>query len=184
MSKAINWEKLEEKFYGELEENKEAIIKELEEPLEAAMTAGGDTYRDFANDAKDKLGGLLIPHLFWAELKIFVEEPEHRPHIFEMIQAFTVSNFEEEEMKKIKPLLITYFSIEKEFEINKIQNLIVDKAHPGVQDYFGKLISFVKKNQSSVKMYIEKFDMLKDKSPDFELLRLPVIKLKERLVNA
>jgi hypothetical protein len=48
-------------------------------------------------------------------------------------------------------------------------------------EYFKKVQTFVLKNKTSVDMYIEKFQMLKDGFPDFELLALPLIKLKEQL---
>ena len=80
-----------------------------------------------------------------------------------------------------RPLLITYFAMEREFEVNKLITLVVEKAHPSVIEYFKKVQNFVLKNKTSVDMYIEKFNMLKDYAPNFEMLRMPVSKLKEAI---
>ncbi|MEY3444481.1 MAG: hypothetical protein RLZZ519_2762, partial [Bacteroidota bacterium] len=109
------------------------------------------------------------------------EHHNNRDQLFAIMQAFVDSGFEEEERKKMKSLLITYFAIEREFEVNKILTLIVEKSHPSVVEYFKKVQTFVLKNKTSVDMYIEKFQMLKEGFPNFELLALPLIKLKEQL---
>ena len=126
-------------------------------------------------------GGVYIPYVMWAELAQFIEHHNNREQLFGIMQAFVDSGFEEEERKKMKSMLITYFAIEREFEVNKILTLIVEKSHPSVVEYFKKVQTFVLKNKTSVDMYIEKFQMLKDGFPDFELLALPLIKLKEQL---
>ena len=156
-------------------------LRKLKVHFIEAVKTGGEPYDTFASQSRNRVGGIFIPYIFWVHLKQFTDEGQSRDPLFHDILAFTKSDFEEEETKKMKSLLITYFAQEKEFEIDKIQNLIIDKSHPSVQEYFRKLITFVKKNQTSVNMYIEKFQMLKDRNPDFELLKLPVMKLKERL---
>lgn len=174
---------LEEKYYGELEEDKDAIIPELEALHKETSEKGIEEFRTFSKAVLTRFGGVYQPYVFWVELREFMKASTNRQELFDIIHAFTESGFESEETKKMKPLLITYFSMEKEFELDKIQNLIVNKAHPDVQEYFRKLTSFVEKSYTSVKMYEEKFDMLMDLTPDFDLLRMPVIKLKEHLAT-
>jgi len=174
---------LEDKYYGELEEDKDAIIPELEALHKEHSDKGIDEFRVFAKEVMTRFGGVYQPYIFWVELREYMKDSSNRMELFNIIQAFTESGFEVEETKKMKPLLITYFSMEKEFELDKIQNLIVEKAHVDVQEYFRKLTSFVEKSFTSVKMYEEKFDMLMDLTPDFDLLRMPVIKLKEHLAT-
>ena len=117
----------------------------------------------------------------WVELAQFTADHGNREQMFAIVEAFVNSGFEEEERKKMKSLLITYIAIEREFEVNKIFTLIVDKSHPSVQEFFRKVQTFVAKNKTSVDMYLEKFHMLKHNYPDFDLFALPLIKLKEQM---
>ena len=181
MSLAETLTVLDEKYYSDTEEDRNEVIEVLTEMHENSLMEGLEEFRAFAHEAMSRCGGVYIPYLMWTELSNFIEEEENRVHLYNLIQAFTDSDFEEPEMKKMKTLLITYFALEKEFEINKIQSLIVDRAHPDVQEFFRKVRNFVDKNKTSVDMYVEKFDMLKDYAPNFELMRLPVTRLKEQL---
>jgi len=120
----------------------------------------------------------------WTELSHYIDEPASRQHIFSLVQSFVDSDFEDVEKKRMKALLITYFAMEREFELSKVHNLIVQKSHPTVQEYFRKVQNFVTKNKTSVEMYIEKFKMLREYAPSFDLLRMPISKLKEHLAQA
>jgi hypothetical protein len=181
MSLAKTLAQLEERYYDELEEDRDAVIQELAVLHQAALKAGISEFRAFAAEAKSVCGGVYIPYIMWVELAHFIGDQGNREQMFGIVEAFVNSDFEEEERKKMKSLLITYIAIEREFEVNKIFTLIVDKAHPSVQEFFRKVQTFVAKNKTSVDMYIEKFNMLKHNYPDFELLALPLIKLKEQL---
>lgn len=181
MSLAKTLAELEERYYGELEEDRDAVIEELSALHMAALDKGMAEFRKFSDEAIKVCGGVYIPYVLWVELALFTVDQGNRAQIFGIMEAFVNSDFEEEERKKMKSLLITYFAIEREFEVNKILTLIVDKAHPTVQEYFRKVQTFVAKNKTSVDMYIEKFHMLKNGYPNFELLALPLIKLKEQL---
>jgi hypothetical protein len=181
MSLAKTLAQLEERYYDELDENREAVVEELSVLHKAALKQGIDEFRAFATEAMEVCGGVYIPYVMWVELAGFIGDQSNREQMFAIIAAFVNSGFEEEERKTMKSLLITYFAIEREFEVNKIMTLIVDKAHPAVQDFFRKVQTFVAKNKTSVDMYTDKFNMLKGKFPDFELLSMPLIKLKEQL---
>ncbi|MFN8394237.1 MAG: hypothetical protein U0176_06120 [Bacteroidia bacterium] len=181
MSLAKTLEALEARYYDELEEDRDAVIEELAPLHQAALEKGIGEFRKFAAEAMKVCGGIYIPYVLWVELGQFIQAQTNREQLFGTVQAFVDSGFEEDERKKMKSLLITYFAIEREFEVNKIITLIVEKAHPSVQEYFRKVRDFVAKNKTSVDMYIEKFQMLKDNYPNFELLSLPLIKLKEHL---
>lgn len=181
MSLATTLAQLEERYYDELDEDRDAVIAELAVMHKAALQQGLPEFRAFAAEAMSVCGGVYIPYIMWVELAQFVGDQGNRAQMFEIVEAFVNSGFEEEERKKMKSLLITYFAIEREFEVNKILALIIDKAHPSVQEFFRKVQTFVAKNKTSVDMYIEKFQMLKNNYPDFELLSLPLIKLKEQL---
>ena len=181
MSLAKTLSQLEERYYDELEEDRDAVIQELAVLHKEALSKGMPEFRKFSEEAMQVCGGVYIPYIMWVELARFINAEDNRERFFAITEAFVNSGFEEIERKKMKSLLITYFAIEREFEVNKITALIVDKAHPAVQEYFKKVHNFVVKNKTSVDMYTEKFQMLKDSFPDFDLLSMPLIKLKEHL---
>ncbi|MEM1000124.1 MAG: hypothetical protein AAGN35_23920 [Bacteroidota bacterium] len=176
-------EQLEEKYYGDWEEDREPVVEVLLPIQNEALASGIDSFRGFANLVKETCGGIYVPYLMWVELAWFMDHREDRQQIHNLVATFVESGFEEEERKKMKSLIITYFSLEREFEVNKLMTLIVSKTHPTVQEYFRKMQNFVEKNKTSVDMYIEKFTMIKAFDPDFDLLRMPVIKLKEHLTT-
>lgn len=174
-------EQIEDKYYGEWNEDKATLISEMM-ALHKREWADTDRFNRFLVQASDRFGGAYIPYLFWAKLSTFVgDEPDDRFYIQQLIQSFVDSNFDEEEQRIMKPLVVTYLSQEKEFELNKVWTKIIDNAHPSVKEFFQKLLSFTQKNQKSTEMYTEKFMMLKDMHPNFDLLGLPITQLREQV---
>jgi hypothetical protein len=183
MSVAESIEALEDRFFGELEEDRAAIISELKVYHEAALAKGVTEFRNFSKEVLSRFGGAYIPYIFWVELSEYTRDHENRTRLYDIIREFSESSFEEEETKKMKPLLITYFSMEKEFELDKIRSLILDKTHPAVQEFFKKLLDFSEKNKTSTEMYLEKFQIIHHMYPDFNVLKMPVVKIKELLAD-
>lgn len=181
MSLEKDLDTLEDKYYGEFEEDRTAIVAELSALHKADLEANDRVFSDFSRTVITRFGGAFIPYIFWTELQEFAKDNSRRGNLMDTIRAFTESGFEEIEVKKMKPLLITYFTMEKEFEIDKLFTLVINKSHPSVGEYFQKWLNFVEKNKSSVEMYVEKFNLLKGMYPDFGLLATPVTKLKEKL---
>ena len=177
-------EKLEDKYYGEWEENKDLLVAEMTKLHLAVWEEDEDLFNRFLVQTSDRFGGVYIPYLFWDKLSSFLDMPEERHYLQQLIATFADSNFEEEEQKRMKPLLVTYIAREKRFELDKMRAKVVDKAHPMVREYFQKLINFVDKNQKATEMYCEKFDLLKDIHPDFKLLSMPITQLKDKLQQA
>ena len=184
MSLAKTLDALDEKYYDDPDAHRDETIEAFSELHEQSLMEGMEGFRKFAEAAVGRCGGVYIPYIMWTELATFIEEPEERKYIYGIVQAFVNSDFEEPERKRMKSLLITYFAMEREFEVNKVMTLIVEKAHQEVQEYFRKVQNFVGKNKTSVGMYVEKFNMLKEYAPNFDLLRMPVSKLKEHLQEA
>lgn len=174
---------LEDKFYGEWEEDKEQLFEELN-TIHREVLKDKDEFSRFIVQIYDRFGGCYIPFVFWSKMSQYMEEPEQRTYLFELTRAFTNSDFDEAEQKKMKPLLITYFAREKQFELDKIQTLVVEKAHPSVKEYFYKLFNFVSKNERATAMYCEKFEILKNIYPDFKMMSLPITQLKEQVPQA
>ncbi|MEO0473334.1 MAG: hypothetical protein AAF206_27225 [Bacteroidota bacterium] len=176
-------EQLEDKFYGEWEEDKGNLSAAL---LSLHISIDDpDEFNRFLVQSADRFGGAYIPYLFWSKLSTFINDnPDARIYIQQLLKAFVDSNFDDDEQRRMKPLVVTYLAREKDFEIDKIWTKTVDKAHPSVQEYFQKLRNFVNKNQKATEMYCEKFMLLKDSNPDFDLLGLPITQLRERLQQA
>ncbi len=175
---------LEDKYPDlEIEGAKPALIKELLLLHQDAME-DGDNLNRFTVQAAERFGGAYIPYLFWDRLALFYDDPFERDYLFQLVNSFAVSNFEEDEQRLMKPLLITYFAVEKEFERDKIIAQIAAKAHPEVREYLEKLFTFVEKNQRSTDMYREKFELLRNVMPDFNLFQLPITQLRDQLAKA
>jgi len=175
---------IEDKYAeNELEEIREQAVEDITELHQRVVEESPKSLDRFLLLSADRMGGIYIPYIFWYKLGEFYdgEEIEARGFLQKLIQIFTLSNFEEEEKRMIKSLLIAYLSKEKVFEINKIRTLIIDKTHKEVKEYFYKLFDFVAKNHKATAMYCEKFALLKDYAPNFTLLSYPVSKLREIL---
>lgn len=172
---------LDEKYYNEQNESNEFAIKELNKVYKSVLK-DPELLNDFIEEAPYVCGGAFIPFLFWITLAKFSEDHEtYRPQITELIKAFCKSDFNEVDAQELKPLIITYFAMEKRFEIDKLKTYVIDKAHPNIINYFHKLLTFVDKNKDSVKTYIEKFNLIKNHTPDFQLLNMPIVRLRETL---
>lgn len=172
-------DKLEEQFYGEWEEDRVKLVAALK-PMHEEADADIETRNAFMLRTMNRFGGSFIPYLFWKSLTRFVDDQaEERPYIQEIIKSFADLNFEEEEQQKMKSLLVTYFSMEKDFELNKVESLYLSKKHPSVQDYFRHLRDFTARNTSSTEMYQEKFSLVKHIYPDFKVLSQPITQLRE-----
>ncbi len=171
---------LEDKYGpGEPEENKAALIQELYD-IHMQTISDEDLLNRFTVLASERFGGVYIPYLFWVKLSDYYEYELDRSYLFTLLKAFANSNFSIEEQKMMKALIIIYFAREKEFEINKYFTLHMSDIHPNVKEYFQKLLQFVEKNKKSTDMYCEKFEILKDVQPDFDLMNTPLSKLKQQ----
>ncbi|RMG64235.1 MAG: hypothetical protein D6722_17075 [Bacteroidetes bacterium] len=175
-------ERLEDLYFGEWEEEKAPLIEALR-PVHQELAADEDAFNRFLVQAAERFGGAYIPYLFWEKLAQFMDVPEERTWLQELIRAFANSDFDDEEQMQMKPLLVTYMAKEKDFELDKLRAQVIEKAHPSVREYFLKLITFVKKNTKATGMYCEKFELIRQIPPDFDLLGLPITQLRERLAG-
>lgn len=176
-------QQLEDKFYGDWEEDRASLIPELNKIYKEAAQ-DPDAFSKFSVQVADMFGGIYIPYLFWNKLALYMDAEEQRIYLQDLMLKFSDSNFEEEEQSKMKVLLVVYFAREKEFEINKVRAKVIDKAHPSVKEYYLKLLNFTEKNQKATNMYCEKFDLLKGYYPNFELMALPITQLKDKVQEA
>ena len=180
MAAQADIQKLNDSYYETEGENKAACVEKLAMLHKIALKKEKDETA-FRHEAAQACGGCFIGHLFWKALADFYENEENRTVLFELIEAFINSDFEADDLLHIKPLLAIYFSKEKVFEVDRVNNRLVKNAHPEVQDFFTKIESFGEVNPSALKAYQTKFAMLKDQYPDFELFELPIPELEERL---
>lgn len=170
---------LEAQFYGEWEEERAPLVAAIQ-PLHVESEFDEDSRNAFTLRVMNRFGGAYIPYLFWRSLGRFMDDANsERGYIQEILKAFALSNFEEVEQQKMKSLLVTYFSLEKGFELNKIEAKYLTKVHPDVTAYFSHLREFTEKNTSSTEMYQEKFELVKEVFPDFDILSRPITQLRE-----
>lgn len=173
---------LEQKFYNELGENKDLILEVLKKMYNNFKENDQETLKVFKAIIPDFFGGVYIPFIFWEELAEFYNNnDENRESLNKIIEQFASSNFEESETRKMRQLLIAYFAVESRFQVDKMIHTIVHNAHPDIQKYFEKIIDFIDTKPNAVGMYQEKFSLIAERYPDFDLLRLPLAKLKAQL---
>ncbi len=178
----------------QLEEALDAIEAQYAETedVDAAIEALATLHRTLLDDpelletfrlnALTACNGHYLPHLLWVALGQFDTDAEvQRKKIFEVCQALADSDFDERLQGAIKPLMVVYFSKEKEFEIDRVHSRVVDGAHPKVKEWFDKAISFVQRNSHAAQAYVHKFNLLKDRFPDFDRFNMPVARLEEEL---
>jgi hypothetical protein len=81
----------------------------------------------------------------------------------------------------MKPLIVVYFAKEKPFEVDKLRAKLLTGAHPSVKTYFDTLAAFIENNKVAVQTYRDKFALVRDRRPDFELFSQPLTRLEEEL---
>jgi hypothetical protein len=172
-------QKIEDTYFAN-DENAEAAIASLTE-LHKKVLADPAALALFNEKAALTCGGLYLPYLFWPVLHNFFADETQRTALGKLFHLFGESNFDEETQKLMKPLVVVYFMKEKEFELDRLKTFVLQKLHPGVQEYFAKLMEFVVKNRNSADAYLRKFTLLGGEFPDFERFAQPVSKLEEEL---
>lgn len=184
MAYADQLEKLTDAFYEAEGENREEMIAQLQQLHQEALSAGEETYAVFRTEAAKAIGGAYLPHLVWVELAKLVNGSPDRPALLALFNAFSDSDFEEPTQFEMKPLVTTYFALESDFEVGRFRALVRAKAHPTVQEWYDKHLNFQETAPAAVSAYRQKFFLLKDRFPDFELYGLPVQELEEQLNDA
>lgn len=171
---------IEEAWLEDEEERREAALDALRQiHLESMRSA--EELAEFKLRARDVCGGIFIPYLFWTELTRFLDGAGDRQELYDLIEAYARSNFEEEDQMKMKPLLAVYFQKERDFEVNRVKNDVISKAHPEVRRFLQGLTTFAEQNANTVRAYYEKLLLLKGYYPDFDLFNMPAQRLKAEL---
>lgn len=171
-------QEINRKYYEEQEESYTFAIEALKQ-VHVSVADDPEMYEEFREIALYNCGGAYLPFLFWSELSVYCDSRENRLILFQLLKAFADSDFSDEMIKDMKPLIITYIAMETEFEIDRLKAQIIDKAHPNVQSYFKKYLTFVEKNKDSVGTYTKKFNLIRKQFPDFELLSKPLSRVYE-----
>ncbi len=162
-------------------EDADAAIESLS-ALHRSLLDDPELLETFRLNALTACSGHYLPHLLWVALSQFDTEPEaQRKKIFEVCKALADSDFDDRLQAAMKPLMVVYFSKEKEFEIDRVHSRVVDGSHPKVKEWFDKSIGFVQKNSHSAQAYVHKFNLLKGRFPDFDRFNMPVARLEEEL---
>lgn len=173
-------ELINQEYYKADGENKAQVIEALKK-IHVALLRNPEELKTFIHSVIRLCGGCYIPYVFWLELVKFIDGNGDSALVYQIIEAFCQSDFEEEELHKMKPLLVIYFSREREFEQDRIKAYIVDHSHKTVREYFAMLYRFVAHNTHSVQAYTQKLHLLKRFYPNFELFDLSVQELEAKL---
>jgi hypothetical protein len=142
---------------------------------------GKDELPAFAKAACVACGGIYIPYLFWIALEGFLKDRVDRTEVQALLKAFAEGNFEQEDQALMKPLIVVYFSKEKEFELDRVRARLVEPAHPSVKEYLTKLLAFPGVNKAATKTFREKFALIGGYFPNFDLYNQTVGDIEERL---
>ncbi|MEM9984691.1 MAG: hypothetical protein AAF804_06295, partial [Bacteroidota bacterium] len=78
-------EQLEDKFYGEWEEDKTQLLTGMEN-IHRSVWEDRESLNRFLVQSAERFGGSYIPHLFWNKLSDFLDTPEERAYIQELIR--------------------------------------------------------------------------------------------------
>jgi hypothetical protein len=182
MDIAKKLDSLEDKYYDSWEEDRAKLVAELKPLHQQLASEDPDAFREFKFRVINHFGGAYIPYIFWSELNTFIDEPiDARVFLQESLKSFANSDFGDIEQQKLKPLLVTYFNMEKEFEMNKFFSQVISKTHPSVKEYFRTMQTFHEKNGKATEVYKQKFLLVKSFFPDFELINQPLSHLRESL---
>lgn len=183
MSVAAKLEQIEKAFNESEQEDRSTAIDALV-ALHMEVIKGKKDADLFFEQAAGICGGIYIPYLFWIELSKYANGKGDYSRAVKLIQAFTDSDFDAELQQQMKALLVVYLAKETEFNRDKVKAHIVDKAHPTVREYFTKIYNFIENNQRVAATYNQKFALVKDYFPNFDLYNLPLAKLEAQLAGA
>lgn len=163
----------------------ETLVAQLEALHEELIQAGDDEARaDFEREVLRVADGIYLPHIFWTYLGPFLDRTQretYRPFLEYILQVYAqlpASTFVD---RRMRPLLYVYLTEEAPFYIDKLDAFLGKYAHPEKLALFQEVRAFIQKNPNTVRIFREKFALLKDYVPDFEMLAMPLPTLRASL---
>jgi len=182
MNLELELQNIYDKYLASEGEDKAGAIQALKMIHVPLLRGNPEVLSEFIFDAIRICGGTYIPFIFWMELIKLLEGRPDRELIYEIIQEFVNSDFDETECVRMKPLLIIYFTVETQFQVDKIKAYIVAKSHPSVIQYFQQYVyRAIEKTPKVVEAYRQKLWRLKGYYPNFEMLDMPTSLLEQKL---
>jgi hypothetical protein len=181
MSMEKEIEKLHKAYEAAEGDNREETIAALASLHATADKGDAKVRQAFYTAASQACGGCYVPYLFWTALARFYETPDTRTELADLLHAFVAGDFEAQDLQLMKPLIVVYFAKEKPFEVDKLRAKLLTGAHPSVKTYFDTLAAFIENNKVAVQTYRDKFALVRDRRPDFELFSQPLTRLEEEL---
>lgn len=163
----------------------QTLVAELEALHEELMQASDDETRaDFEREVLHIANGIYLPHIFWMYLAPFLDKAQretYRPFLEYILQVYAqlpCSSFVD---KRMRPLLYVYLTEEAPFYVDKLNAFLGKYAHPDKQALFQEVRAFIQRNPNTVRIFREKFRLLKDYVPDFDMLAMPLPTLRTSL---
>ncbi|MCX8112071.1 MAG: hypothetical protein N3E49_02575 [Bacteroidia bacterium] len=162
----------------------EELIARLE-ALHEEVSGDENARLEFEREVLKVADGLYLPHIFWIYLGAFLEDKEtYRPFIEYILQVYAQlppSPFLE---KRMRPLLCVYFTEEAPFHIHKLEASLKRYARPEKQTLFSDIQNFIKRNPTTVQIFRQKFSLLKQYLPNFEMFSMALPQLRAALNQA
>lgn len=159
----------------------EAIIAQLE-ALHESILEDNEARSEFEREVLKVADGLYLPHIFWIYLAAFLGDKEvYRPFLEYVLQVYAQLPPSPFVDKRIRPLLCVYFTNETPFYTDKLEAFLHRYAHPEKRSLVQDIRSYIQRNPSTVRIFQQKFALLKDYLPNFEMFSMPLTELRASL---
>lgn len=159
----------------------EEVIAKLE-ALHEEVSDDDDLRAEFEREVLKVAQGIYIPHILWIYLSAFLEDREtYRPFLEYILQFYAQQPLNPFVDKRIRPLLCIYLSEESTFYIDRLKALLERYALPEKREFFDEVQAYIRRNPTTVRIFRDKFRLLKDYFPSFDLFSLPLPHLRQQL---
>lgn len=172
-------EKLKEIAQSAEGSSPEDLIARLE-ALHEEVSQDDQLRAEFEREVLRVADGVYLPHMFWIYLGGFLQDKEaYRPFLEYILQVYVQLPPSPFVDKRMRPLLTVYFSEESSFYIDRFEDFVKRYARPEKQNLPTEIRRYIQKNPTTVRIFREKFALLKDYAPNFEMfsMALPHLRL-------
>lgn len=159
----------------------EEIVAQLE-ALHESVLEDEKARSEFEQAVLKVADGVYLPHIFWIYLSAFLNDREvYRPFLEYVLQVYAQLPPSPFVDKRMRPLLYVYFMNEPAFYTNKLEAFLHRYAHPEKRSLVQDIRAYIQRNPTTVRIFQQKFALLKDYLPNFEMLSMPLPELRASL---
>ncbi|MCS7297933.1 MAG: hypothetical protein RMK19_05635 [Bacteroidia bacterium] len=159
----------------------EELIARLE-ALHEKVYSDEEQRIEFERDVIKVANGIYIPHIFWIYLSAFIGDKDaYRPFLEYILQVYAQFPPHPLVDKRMRILLCVYFQEESRFYLDKLEDYLRKRSHPEKYKLIKDAQEFTNRNPRTSDIFRQKFYLLRDYSPNFELISTPLPHLRETL---